>query len=109
VITLMIDIDELEALRARLEEQYEECTERLAAQLASSRQRRANPASAAALASAVAASQLALAETATALRRMAEGSYGRCERCTGTISRQVLQLSPTARYCHACADLPGRP
>jgi RNA polymerase-binding transcription factor DksA len=106
VVITLIDTDEFEALRARLEEQYEECTERLAAQLASSRQRRPNPTSAAALASAVATSQLALAETATALRRMAEGSYGRCERCGGTIAMQVLRLSPAARFCQQCVH-PG--
>lgn len=103
----LIETDELEALRARLEEQYEEFTERLAAQLASSRQRRPNPSSAAALALAVAASQRALAETARALRRMAEGSYGSCERCAGSIAVQVLELSPAARFCHACAEQPA--
>ena len=91
-------------LQAKLEQEYEGHTAALEALLRRRHRRPGGGEPAAAE-----HTRRALADVALALRRMAEGSYGRCERCTGTISRQVLQLSPTARYCHACADLPGRP
>jgi RNA polymerase-binding transcription factor DksA len=44
-----------------------------------------------------------LTETEAALGRIADGSYGRCEACTGAIGRQRLLALPTARYCIECA------
>ncbi len=43
-----------------------------------------------------------IADTAQALRRMAEGSYGTCERCTVDIPLQRLEILPHARFCVPC-------
>ncbi|WP_319463270.1 TraR/DksA family transcriptional regulator [Micromonospora sp. RTP1Z1] len=43
-----------------------------------------------------------IADTATALRRMSEGSYGRCEGCGGEIPVARLEILPSARYCVPC-------
>ena len=97
------ETEELEALRARLEEQYEGHTERMAQLLAPQnppkRGRAGNPA---ATAAALSASRRALTEVARALQRMAEGTYGRCERCTETIPVAHLELRPTDRFCPTC-------
>jgi RNA polymerase-binding transcription factor DksA len=44
----------------------------------------------------------ALADTAEALKRMAEGTYGRCERCRIDIPVERLEILPHARYCVPC-------
>ena len=43
-----------------------------------------------------------IADTAQALRRMAEGSYGTCERCTAGIPLERLEILPHARFCVPC-------
>lgn len=48
----------------------------------------------------------ALVDVETALRRVADGSYGRCERCGKEISEARLEAMPTARRCLECARLP---
>ena len=98
----LLETDELEGLRARLENQYEEHSERLSMMLAVPKRRRPNAQAAAALASAVASEQLVLADTAGALRRMAEGRYGACEQCATAIPLEHLELNPTVRMCQAC-------
>jgi RNA polymerase-binding transcription factor DksA len=47
-----------------------------------------------------------LAEIDGALRRLAEGSYGTCERCGGPIAPERLEARPTARTCVACPAPP---
>ncbi|GAB3853376.1 TraR/DksA C4-type zinc finger protein [Nocardioides maradonensis] len=44
-----------------------------------------------------------LEEIAAARRRLADGSYGRCEVCGERIPSGRLQARPTARTCVACA------
>jgi DnaK suppressor protein len=44
-----------------------------------------------------------LREIDAALKRVAEGSYGRCERCGQAIGRQRLKALPEARYCISCS------
>ena len=44
----------------------------------------------------------AVADTAKALRRMAEGSYGTCESCTAEIPLERLEILPHASFCVAC-------
>jgi DnaK suppressor protein len=41
-------------------------------------------------------------ETQAALERIARGTYGRCESCSGAIGRQRLLALPATRYCIAC-------
>jgi DnaK suppressor protein len=50
----------------------------------------------------VASSRRALSEIAHALRRMAQGTYGRCERCEMAIPAERLETLPHARFCATC-------
>lgn len=45
----------------------------------------------------------ALSETEAALRRLARGTFGRCEDCTAEIPAAKLAEVPEARYCPRCA------
>lgn len=45
-----------------------------------------------------------LADVDQALVRLAEGHYGRCERCGDTIAHGRLLVRPAARRCIGCAD-----
>jgi RNA polymerase-binding transcription factor DksA len=93
------------AIAARLEQEYETHTERLAtlsAAAAGSRGHRGRPDRAAAHADAVASARRALADVAQALRRFAEGTYGLCERCLHDIPLDDLERSPAARWCPSC-------
>jgi DnaK suppressor protein len=45
----------------------------------------------------------ALAEVEAALRRLADGTYGLCERCGQPISPARLEAMPAARLCISCA------
>ncbi|MFC0531301.1 TraR/DksA family transcriptional regulator [Phytohabitans kaempferiae] len=47
----------------------------------------------------------ALADAAQALKRMADGTYGRCERCDGPIPAERLEIRPHARFCVPCQQL----
>jgi len=51
-------------------------------------------------------SRQALTDIAHALRRMAEGTYGACERCGGEIPVERLEITPHARYCSSCQSIP---
>ena len=44
-----------------------------------------------------------LREIDAALRRLEDGSFGRCESCGGSIRRRRLRALPEARRCAACA------
>ena len=44
-----------------------------------------------------------LRDVETALAKLDEGSYGRCEECGGAILKARLQAIPYARLCVACA------
>jgi DnaK suppressor protein len=45
-----------------------------------------------------------LADIARAEARLADGSYGRCERCGGPIAAERLAARPAASICIACAS-----
>jgi DnaK suppressor protein len=49
-----------------------------------------------------AAARQGIADTAKALRRMAEGTYGICDRCRNDIPLGRLRALPHARYCAPC-------
>ncbi len=51
----------------------------------------------------IAQARSALAEIDAAESRLAEGSYGRCERCGGEIAAGRLEARPVARTCFDCA------
>jgi hypothetical protein len=50
----------------------------------------------------LAATRHAVDDIQSALRRMAEGSYGTCLRCTQPIDPQRLRAAPTTRWCPTC-------
>jgi RNA polymerase-binding transcription factor DksA len=88
-------------LEAMLEQEYEGHTEALAALIEHRRRRTVVD-----LEAVTADVRQALADVASALRRMAEGSYGTCERCAGDIEMDYLQMWPAVRYCRACTPQP---
>ncbi len=45
-----------------------------------------------------------LAEVEEALRRIEDGTYGRCLSCGGPLGLQRLRAIPEARYCLACSS-----
>jgi len=47
-------------------------------------------------------SRRALADTAAALRRMAEDTYGTCKRCAGSIPLERLNAVPQTPFCLPC-------
>ena len=49
-----------------------------------------------------AAARQGIADTAQALRRMSEGTYGRCEDCGRPIPLGRLRAQPYARHCTPC-------
>jgi len=50
----------------------------------------------------LAAATHAVNDIQAAMRRMARGTYGRCQQCGCGIAVDRLQASPTARWCAAC-------
>ena len=50
----------------------------------------------------LAATRHAVNDIQDALRRMAAGSYGTCERCGQPITTERLQAAPTTRWCPTC-------
>jgi RNA polymerase-binding transcription factor DksA len=88
-------------LQAMLEQEYEAHTEALAALL--DRHHRSGVLD---LDAASAELRRGLADIATALRRMAEGSYGTCEECAGSIEPDLLEVRPTVQYCRSCTPAP---
>ena len=49
-----------------------------------------------------------LAAVDTALRRLAEGRYGVCDRCRQPIGAERMAARPAAATCVRCADAAGR-
>lgn len=56
----------------------------------------------------LAAADAHLADVDMALDRIADGTYGRCERCGEPVTRERLLARPTARTCIACATQTAR-
>uniref|UniRef100_A0A7C4GF77 Zinc finger DksA/TraR C4-type domain-containing protein n=1 Tax=candidate division WOR-3 bacterium TaxID=2052148 RepID=A0A7C4GF77_UNCW3 len=50
----------------------------------------------------------ALRDIDDALRRVAEGTYGICERCGTRIAKARLEIVPHARLCMKCLKATGR-
>ena len=90
--------DQYEAVRTRLETQYEMHCRRLAelSMVAS------DAVEAFTKDAMMASSQRALGEITRALRSMDEGRYGRCEQCGNDIPLERLKARPEARSCVAC-------
>jgi DnaK suppressor protein len=48
------------------------------------------------------AARRALGDTEAALARLSDGSFGRCEQCSGSIPAAELLAEPETRYCAEC-------
>ena len=94
--------DPIELLRDSLEEQFQRNTDQLAELTLRSRQPGRGGYDHDMLAELIASARQTVSDTAQALRRMAEGSYGTCERCTADIPLQRLEILPHARFCVPC-------
>jgi DnaK suppressor protein len=94
--------DPIELLRNTLEEQAQRNTDQLAEITVCSQQPDRGGYDDDTLAALIASSRHTVANTAQALRRMAEGRYGTCERCTAGIPLQRLEILPHARFCVPC-------
>jgi DnaK suppressor protein len=94
--------DPVELLRDTLEEQFQRHIDQLSELTVSSRRPDRGGHDVDTLAASIASCRQAVADTAQALRRMAEGSYGRCERCGGMIPLERLRILPHARFCVSC-------
>jgi RNA polymerase-binding transcription factor DksA len=91
--------EELDAVLARLEAEYEAHTERLGRLMARRRDRRTAVYNLAEIASC----RKALARTARVLQRMADRDFGRCSGCSTDIPVDRLVSAPDLRYCDSCA------
>jgi DnaK suppressor protein len=92
----------MELLRGMLEEQYVMDTDRLTRMTVSAalpQQFGRDPRTAAVHTASV---RQRIAETAHALRRMSEGTYGRCEDCQNPIPLGRLRATPQATRCAPC-------
>jgi RNA polymerase-binding transcription factor DksA len=89
-------------LRNSLEKQFQRNTDQLAELTVRSRQPDRGGYADDMLAALITSAHQAVSDTAQALRRMAEGSYGTCERCTADIPLQRLEILPHARFCVPC-------
>jgi DnaK suppressor protein len=109
VITLPRDA-QLDAARARLqnklEQEYEGHTARLSDLVTDHATRPPHPIRQPDQLDVARALRSEIADVALALRRMAEGCYGRCELCSRDISLELLELRPAARFCPACHSRP---
>jgi DnaK suppressor protein len=100
--------DPLEMLRVALESQFEQHTDQLTELIAYSRQPGHGGYDRDTLNGLIATSRQGVADSAEALRRMAEGTYGVCERCRGGIPIERLKVLPHARFCLPCQAAQGR-
>jgi RNA polymerase-binding transcription factor DksA len=92
----------LELLRAMLEEQYVLQTNRLTELTVYGRLPGHGGYDPHTLDALDAAARQGIAETAQALRRMSEGTYGTCAGCGRPIPLGYLRVVPHARYCTRC-------
>jgi DnaK suppressor protein len=94
--------DPIELLRDALEEQFQRHTGQLSDLVMCSRQLDRGGYDEETLVALIVSSRHALADTAEALRRMAEGTYGTCKRCAASIPLERLEILPQTRFCLAC-------
>ncbi|MGW0431849.1 TraR/DksA family transcriptional regulator [Micromonospora sp. NPDC003197] len=55
----------------------------------------------------IATTRQSLSQVTEALRRIAEGRYGSCEKCGSDIPRERLEILPHARFCVPCQQKHG--
>jgi len=89
-------------LRQALEEQYESHTGQLMELAASDGDGNESGYDQDTRIALVTSSRRALSEIAHALHRMAQGTYGLCERCGTAIPVERLEVLPHTRFCAPC-------
>ncbi|MCM0676993.1 TraR/DksA family transcriptional regulator [Micromonospora phytophila] len=94
--------DRTETLRELLERQFQRHTDQLTELMVYSRQRDHGGHDPDTLRRMIEAARQGIADTAQALRRMAEGTYGNCEGCGGEIPTARLEILPSTPYCVPC-------
>ncbi|GIM89864.1 TraR/DksA family transcriptional regulator [Paractinoplanes toevensis] len=94
--------DPLDRLRVSLEEQFLLHTQELTQLTVSSRQPDLGGHDRDTMTARIESTRRAVAETAQALRRIAEGSYGTCQRCGAGIPLERLEIRPYAQFCVPC-------
>ncbi|MEV6367271.1 TraR/DksA family transcriptional regulator [Micromonospora musae] len=92
------DQDRLDNLHATLSKEFEVQSARLTELTADT----GDPGQAHTQSALIAAARQSIEQIAGALRRIAEGSYGACERCQGDIPAERLEILPHARFCVPC-------
>lgn len=97
----------IELFRSILEERFRSHTIRLTELTVYGTQSHRGDGDRDALNSLIAAARQDVADTALALRRMADGTYGACELCGNDIPVGRLRTVPHARFCVPCHR--GRP
>ncbi|MGC9666094.1 TraR/DksA family transcriptional regulator [Planosporangium sp. 12N6] len=98
--------DPIALLRDTLEAQFDQHTDRLAELTLRGRRHGHSCHGDEPLTQLIASTRQDLADTAHALRRMADGTYGICERCQTRIPRKQLDHLPHARLCGSCQQRP---
>lgn len=96
-----MSINTVDDLRAILSEQFAQQTARLK-ELREIDADTGDPAQAHDRAALLAATRLSLEQITGALGRIADGTYGRCERCAAPIPAERLAALPHARLCVPC-------
>jgi DnaK suppressor protein len=94
--------DPVELFRDALEEQFQRQADELSDLISCTRQPDLGGYDEETLIALTVSSRRALADTAAALRRVAEGTYGTCKRCAGSIPLERLQAVPQTPFCLPC-------
>jgi DnaK suppressor protein len=96
--------DPVELFRDILEEQFQRHADELSELISCTRQPERGGDEETLIALTV-SSRRALADTAAALRRVAEGTYGTCKRCAVSIPLERLQAVPQTSLCLPCQQV----
>jgi DnaK suppressor protein len=94
--------DPVEVFRDVLEEQFQRHTDRLSELTVGAQQPDRGGYDKETLIALTVSCRRALADTAAALRRIAEGTYGSCKRCGVSIALDRLRAVPHAPFCLSC-------
>lgn len=97
--------DPVERFRDVLEEQFRRHADELSELISCTRRPDLGSYDEETLIAVTVSSRRALADTAAALLRMAEGTYGTCKRCAGSISLERLQAVPQTPFCLPCQQV----
>lgn len=97
--------DPVELFRDVLEEQFQRHADQLSQLISCTRQPDRGGYDEETLIALTVSSRRTLADTAAALRRVAEGTYGTCKRCAGRIPLDRLQAVPQTPFCLPCQEV----